>query len=131
LLRGHYAAATAASQAGQRYFDSIGQTEQVALLLEYEELAGRGIAAEAELNEAGMLLRRFQLLEARDRLISAYTTFVELGDQTRASQAQTTLAFLARGEQLLTAFCLIIAVVLIAWSARRRATERRLALPFG
>lgn len=131
LLRGDYPTATEASQAGQRHFDSIGQTEQVALLREYEQLAGRGIVAETELNQAGALLRRFKVLEARDQLVRAYTTFVELGDQNRASQAQTTLNFIARGEQVLTALCFIIALMLMAWSARRRATERRLALPFG
>lgn len=131
LLRGDYPAATTASLAAQRQFDSIGQSEQVALLVEYEQLAERGRAAEVNLNQAGALLRRFQLVDARDLLVSSYTTFVELGDQRRAEQAQSTLMFIARGEQLLTALCFIIAVVLIAWSARRRATERRLALPFG
>lgn len=131
LLRGDYSAATAASQAGQRYFDAIGQSDEVALLREYEQLAGRGMVAETELNQAGALLRRFQVLEARDQLVSSYTTFVELGDQDRANQARTTLAYIARGEQLLTALCFIFALVLTAWSARRRTTERRLALPFG
>jgi hypothetical protein len=131
LLNGHYEAAIDASRAGQRQFDAIGQSEEVALLLEYEQLARRGITAEDELEQGGLLLRRFRLAEARARLGNAYTTFVELGDQQRATQARTALAFIARGEQVLTALCILAGVALIALSIRRRTAERRLALPFG
>ncbi len=131
LLQGDYAATITASQAGQHQFNAIGQADQAGVLATYEQLAGRGIAAEAELAEAGTLLRRLQIPEARQHLRSAYTTFVELGNQRRAAQAEAALTMVARGEQLLTALCLIAGIVLIAWSTQRRAIERRMALPFG
>lgn len=130
LLKGDYAAAATASEAGREQFESIGQVAQADVMKDFGKLAARGTEAEKKLYEAGGLLKQFQINRAQANLDAAYTTFVELGDQTRAAQAQTARITITRGKQILAAACFICAVLLIGLSSSRRVNERRIALPY-
>ena len=108
---------------------SPAATGIASVLAEYGTLARRGLEADAQLKEAGLLLRRFRIRDAQILLDTAYATFTELGDQPRLAQARAALLLINRGEQLLAAACLLISAVLLAWSGHRRYAERRTALP--
>jgi len=130
LIRGDYQTALTASNDGQAQFQSIGQTDQVAALTQYSALAQRGLEAESQLSDAGLMLRQFRIRVARDELTGAYTTFQELGDQPRAAQAFAALALISRGEHILAGVCMICGALLLALSIGRRYGERQLLLPF-
>jgi transketolase N-terminal domain/subunit len=128
-VQGNYQAANQTGLAARQQFQSLGQSAQAAAAEEYAALAARGIEAEEQVKTAGELLRRLQLRPARQLLLGAYTTFGELGDETRAAQTRDVLALIARGEQILAAACLASGGALVAWSSRRRYKERPMALP--
>ena len=130
LLEGDYGAAAAASEAGREQFEAINQVAQADVMKEFSTLAARGSEAERQLQEAGSLLRRLEINRAQANLDAAYTTFVELGDQGRATQAQNARETIARGKQILAAACFVCALLLIGLSSRRRVGERRVALPY-
>jgi hypothetical protein len=129
LVQGNYQAANQTGLAARQQFQSLGQSAQAAAAEEYAALAARGIEAEEQVKTAGELLRRLQLRPARQLLLGAFTTFGELGDETRAAQTRDVLALIARGEQILAAACLASGGALVAWSSRRRYKERPMALP--
>jgi hypothetical protein len=129
LVQGNYQAANQTGLAARQQFQSLGQSAQAAAAEEYAALAARGIEAEEQVKTAGELLRRLQLRPARQLLLGAFTTFGELGDETRAAQTRDVLALFARGEQILAAACLASGGALVAWSSRRRYKERPMALP--
>jgi hypothetical protein len=130
LLRGDYLSARSAGAEGEQQFDTLGAEEQIELMREYQALAERGMAAERQLATASSLLRRLRVPEAREHLVAAYSTFSELGDQPRASQAEAALNLIGRAERVLVIMCLLTGVVFLLWSIRLRRYERRVALPF-
>jgi hypothetical protein len=130
LLAGDYRAAAAASENGRAQFEAINQPTQADVMAEYATLAARGSEAQRQLAEAGGLLRRLEIERAQSTLDAAYTTFVELGDQNRAAQAQRLRTLIARGTQIVAGICFVFALLLIVWSLGRRANERRVALPY-
>jgi len=130
LLNGDYQSAYENGVAALQAWEAVGQAKQAATSASYVALAERGMHAQADLDEAGALLRRLQLRGAEERLVSAYRTFGELGDEPRASQAREAMALIDRGEQILAGTCLLCGALLVAWSARRRYDDRSLALPY-
>lgn len=130
LTHGDYETARDSGRLAQQRWEALGQSSQAAVSGQYAELAERGIQAQTEIEEAGTRLRQLQLRGAEERLISAYTTFGQLGDEPRASQARAAMALITRGEHILAVTCLLCGGLLVAWSVRRRRAERAVALPF-
>ncbi len=130
LLQGDYATAANASATGREQYDSIGQVAQADVMKEFAALAQRGIAAQQQLIASQALIKQFQITRAESNLRTAYTTFVELGDQTNATRAESLLTIIERGKQALALACFVCAAALIGLSTKRRSSERRLALPY-